>query len=154
MLILEGFCAIYSNNCFTYSAGFIPIVSSLAETDEGKIVHVCPTRATDELAAHFEPLKVMYLNSKGGLTNEKGRVIEGINLPHDLEVAATLPWCDRKIQSRLTSIYTLLEKLPFTSSAVITSADAVLNELFTHKGKELESLCFILCVVFKLEVYT
>ena len=127
-----------NNNLFLTSSGFIPIISSLAETDEGKIVNVCPTRATDELAAHFEPLKVMYLNSKGGLLNEKGRVIEVINLPHDLELAATLPWCDTNVQSRITRIHTLLEKMPFTSSVVITSADTVLNELFTHKGKDFE----------------
>lgn len=145
---VRSLALIFSN----YSSGFIPIVSSLAETDEGKIVNVCPTRATDELAAHFEPLKVMYLNSKGGLLNEKGRVIEGINLPHDLEVAATLPWCNRKIQTKLTNIYALLEKLPFTSSVVITSADTVLNELFTHKGKDFESLYFIFCFIFGSEV--
>ena len=98
---------------------------------------MCPTKATDELAAHFEPLKVMYLNSKGGLTTENGRVIEVINLPYDLEASSDLPWCDRTTKLRMTNINSLLEKLPFTSSVVITSADTVLNELFTHKGKYL-----------------
>lgn len=119
---------------WSLSSGFIPIVSSLVETNEGGIINVCPTKATDELAAHFEPLKVMYLNSKGGLTTEKGRVIEVINLPYDLESSSHLPWCDRKTKLRMANINSLLEKLPFTSSVVITSADTVLNELFTHKG--------------------
>ena len=127
----------------------------MVETNEGGIISVCPTKATDELAAHFEPLKVMYLNSKGGLTTEKGRVIEVINLPYDLESSSHLPWCDRKTKLRMANINSLLEKLPFTSSVVITSADTVLNELFTHKGRNISfevSLVFPL-LLFPLWVY-
>ena len=117
------------------STGHIPILSSLAETNDGHMIHVCPMRATDELAAHFKPLKVMYLNSKGGILNEKGRVIEQVNFPTDYITATSLPWCDNRIYAKLGDINNLLKKLPFTSSAVITSADSVLQELFTHKGK-------------------
>ena len=38
------------------------------------MIRVCPIRAADQLAAYFKPMKVMYLNSKGGLINEKGKV--------------------------------------------------------------------------------
>lgn len=119
---------------FKCRSGFIPIISSLAETGDGRIINVCPIRTTAELASHFQPLKVMHLNSKGGLTNERGRVIEAVNLPNDFEIAASLPWCNREVHSRLGNINSLLEKLPFTSSVVITSADTIIQELFTHRG--------------------
>eukprot|EP00794_Sanderia_malayensis_P017633 gene17633-19387_t len=115
-------------------SGNIPILSSLAQTEDGRIVHVCPIKATDTLAASFQPSKVMYLNSIGGLLNERGRIIEQMNMPVDYLSVSKEPWCDDKLFNRIESINNLLGKLPFTSSAVITSADTVLNELFTHKG--------------------
>lgn len=99
------------------------------------MVHVCPIRATNELAAYFKPLKVMYLNSKGGILNEKGRVVEQVNFPTDYTTASSLPWCDNRTYAKMGNINTLLQKLPFTSSVVIASADSVLQELFTHRGK-------------------
>eukprot|EP00112_Aurelia_sp_Birch-Aquarium-sp1_P011770 Seg2476.3 transcript_id=Seg2476.3/GoldUCD/mRNA.D3Y31 product="N-acetylglutamate synthase mitochondrial" protein_id=Seg2476.3/GoldUCD/D3Y31 len=119
---------------WSLSTGHIPILSSLAETNDGQMVHVCPIRATNELAAYFKPLKVMYLNSKGGILNEKGRVVEQVNFPTDYTTASSLPWCDNRTYAKMGNINTLLQKLPFTSSVVIASADSVLQELFTHRG--------------------
>ena len=67
--------------------------------------------------------------------NEQGRVIEQVNFPTDYLTATFLPWCDNRTYATLGNINNLLKKLPFTSSVVITSADSVLQELFTHKGK-------------------
>ena len=120
---------------FCFSSGYIPIVSSLAETDDGKIVHICPFRTADEIAVHYKPLKVMYLNTKGGLLNEKGRVIEAVKLSAENDDATSFPWHDNETHERIGSIKCLLDKLPFTSSVVIASANTVIKELFTHKGK-------------------
>ncbi|XP_065052468.1 N-acetylglutamate synthase, mitochondrial-like [Rhopilema esculentum] len=119
---------------WSLSSGYIPIVSSLAETDDGKIVHICPFRTADEIAVHYKPLKVMYLNTKGGLLNEKGRVIEAVKLSAENDEASSFPWHDNETHERIRSIKGLLDKLPFTSSVVIASANTVIKELFTHKG--------------------
>lgn len=60
-------------------AGALPILMSLAETPDGQILNVNADVAAGELARVLEPLKIVYLNEKGGLfhgvTGEKFDVI-------------------------------------------------------------------------------
>jgi N-acetyl-gamma-glutamyl-phosphate reductase / acetylglutamate kinase len=60
-------------------AGALPILTSLAETANGQILNVNADVAAGELAKELEPLKIVYLNEKGGLyhgvTKEKLDVI-------------------------------------------------------------------------------
>ena len=60
-------------------AGALPILTSLAESADGQILNVNADIAAGELAKEVEPLKIVYLNEKGGLfhgvTREKLDVI-------------------------------------------------------------------------------
>jgi N-acetyl-gamma-glutamyl-phosphate reductase/acetylglutamate kinase len=62
-------------------AGCLPILTSLAETPTGQILNVNADVAAGELAQVLEPLKIIYLNEKGGLFNgTTGKKIDTINL--------------------------------------------------------------------------
>jgi len=60
-------------------AGALPILTSLAESADGQILNVNADIAAGELAKEIEPLKIVFLNEKGGLfhgvTSEKLDVI-------------------------------------------------------------------------------
>lgn len=60
-------------------AGALPILTSLAETEDGQLLNVNADIAAGELAKILEPMKVLYINEKGGLfhgvTGEKMDVI-------------------------------------------------------------------------------
>lgn len=71
-------------------AGALPILTSLAETADGQILNVNADVAAGifnvlkeigELARVIEPLKIVYLNEKGGLFHgETGKRLDVINL--------------------------------------------------------------------------
>jgi len=62
-------------------AGCLPILTSLAETVDGQILNVNADVAAGELARVLEPLKIVYLNEKGGLFHGvTGEKISAINL--------------------------------------------------------------------------
>lgn len=62
-------------------AGALPILTSLAETPEGQILNVNADVAAGELARVLEPLKIIYLNEKGGLFHGvTGKKLDVINL--------------------------------------------------------------------------
>lgn len=48
-------------------AGALPILTSLAESADGQILNVNADIAAGELAKEIEPLKIVFLNEKGGL---------------------------------------------------------------------------------------
>lgn len=60
-------------------AGALPILTSLAESVDGQILNVNADIAAGELAKELEPMKIVFLNEKGGLfhgvTGEKLSVI-------------------------------------------------------------------------------
>ena len=70
-------------------AGCLPILTSLALSEDGKILNVNADVAASELSKVLEPLKIVYLNEKGGLVHGKtGELIESINLDSALRPAA------------------------------------------------------------------
>ena len=71
-------------------AGALPILTSLAESPEGQILNVNADIAAGELAKELEPLKIVYLNEKGGLFHGvSGAKLDVINL--DEVVHSTCP---------------------------------------------------------------
>src|SRR6267154_4257380 len=54
-------------------AGALPILTSLAETPDGQILNVNADIAAGELAKVLEPLKIVYLNEKGGLIHGESK---------------------------------------------------------------------------------
>lgn len=62
-------------------AGALPILTSLAETPSGQILNVNADVAAGDLAKVLEPMKIVYLNEKGGLFHGvTGELLETINL--------------------------------------------------------------------------
>lgn len=66
------------------------------------------------------------------------QVLDTVSLPADLPGLSTAEWLSQTDRCRVTTIARLLNQLPTDSSAVITSADTLLTELFSHKGKAKE----------------
>lgn len=62
-------------------AGALPILTSLAETPDGQILNVNADIAAGELAKELEPMKIVFLNEKGGLFHGiTGEKLDVINL--------------------------------------------------------------------------
>lgn len=62
-------------------AGALPILMSLAETPDGQILNVNADVAAGELAKVLQPLKIVYLNEKGGMFHGvTGKKFDVINL--------------------------------------------------------------------------
>lgn len=63
------------------------------------------------------------------------QVLGTVSLPADLPRLSTATWLSSPERQRATAIARLLNQLPAESSAVITSADTLLTELFSHRGE-------------------
>lgn len=62
-------------------AGALPILTSLAESETGQILNVNADIAAGELAKEIEPLKIVFLNDKGGMFHGvTGQKLDTINL--------------------------------------------------------------------------
>ncbi|KAJ3070207.1 hypothetical protein HDU98_006749 [Podochytrium sp. JEL0797] len=116
-------------------AGALPILTSLAETPDGQILNVNADIAAGELASVLEPLKIVYLNEKGGLFHgvTKKR-IDVINLDEEYEDLMKEEWVKYGTKLKIREIHDLLMRLPRSSSVSIISADHLHKELFTHSG--------------------
>ncbi|XP_077997626.1 N-acetylglutamate synthase, mitochondrial-like [Glandiceps talaboti] len=112
----------------------VPVISSIGETESGQLVNVDACHAVEEIAKVLTPLKVMFLNTTGGFVDENKQVIANVNLPADFEQLVKQPWCSEFMKYKVGRITKLLNHLPSQSSIVITSADTLLTELFTHRG--------------------
>ena len=116
-------------------AGALPILTSLAESIDGQILNVNADIAAGELAKELEPLKIVYLNEKGGLfhspTNEK---LDVINLDEEYANLMKESWVKYGTKLKIREIKELLDHLPRTSSVAIISADMLHKELFTDSG--------------------
>jgi len=67
------------------------------------------------------------------------QVLDIVSLPSDLPVLSTAAWLSTVERRRVTAIARLLNQLLTESSAVITSADTLLTELFSHRGETADS---------------
>lgn len=116
-------------------AGAIPILTSLAETPDGQILNVNADIAAGELAKELEPLKIVYLNEKGGLFHgTTGKKLDVINLDEEYDLLMKEPWVKYGTKLKIREIKELLDHLPRSSSVAIISADMLQKELFTDSG--------------------
>ena len=115
-------------------SGQLPILTSLATSREGQLLNVNADEAARALALHFEPHKIIFLTSTGGLLNQTGKLISAVNLSEDYEPLMAKPWVSDGMRVKLEQINSLLAKLPTSSSVSITSPDHMARELFTHRG--------------------
>ncbi|KAG0142822.1 hypothetical protein CROQUDRAFT_81753 [Cronartium quercuum f. sp. fusiforme G11] len=116
-------------------AGALPILTSLAETKDGQILNVNADVATSELAKVLEPLKVVFLNEKGGLyhgvTKEK---LDVINLDEEYDELMNQEWVKYGTKLKIREIKELLDHLPRSTSVAIIAPDDLQKELFTDSG--------------------
>ncbi|XP_059167219.1 N-acetylglutamate synthase, mitochondrial-like [Physella acuta] len=112
----------------------LPILLSYGETASGQIFPIKSWELSTQVSKVFQPKKVMFVNSHGGFLDEQGKVIPNVNLPIDLETAEQKSWYRPDIMSTMMYVCKLLGELPIDSSVVITSADTMLRELFSHRG--------------------
>ncbi|KAF5548119.1 n-acetyl-gamma-glutamyl-phosphate reductase [Fusarium mexicanum] len=101
-------------------AGYIPVLTSMAESEDGHLLNVNADVAAAELARALEPLKVVYLSEKGGLYDGDGEKISSINLDAEFDHLMSQPW--------------LLDTLPRSSSVAIIHPSDLQKELFTDSG--------------------
>lgn len=115
--------------------GYIPVMTCMAESEDGQVLNVNADKAAAELAKELVPLKIVYLSEKGGLYDkETGKLIEAINLDEEYDVYMKKPWVIHGTRSKIRDIKTLLDDLPRSSSVAIIHPESLERELFTHSG--------------------
>ena len=115
-------------------ANSIPVIASLGETDEGQILNINADVAANELVRVLQPYKIVFLTGTGGLLDDKGRIIDSINLSTEYEHLMAQPWINGGMRLKIEQIADLLAGLPLASSVSITRPSELAKELFTHKG--------------------
>ncbi|GME72423.1 unnamed protein product [Ambrosiozyma monospora] len=116
-------------------AGALPILTSLAETPSGQILNVNADVAAGEIARVFEPLKIVYLNEKGGIINgNTGEKVSVINLDEEYEDLLKESWVKYGTKLKIKEIRELLMHLPRSSSVAIIDVNDLQKELFTDSG--------------------
>ncbi|KAF5713715.1 acetylglutamate kinase n-acetyl-gamma-glutamyl-phosphate reductase precursor (ARG-6) [Fusarium mundagurra] len=116
------------------SAGYIPVLTSMAEGDDGHLLNVNADVAAAELARTLKPLKVIYLSEKGGLFNGEGKMISQINLDDEFDYLMAQPWCRYGTRLKIRELKNLLDDLPRSSSVAIIHPGNLQKELFTDSG--------------------
>ncbi|RSL82349.1 Protein arg-6, mitochondrial [Fusarium oligoseptatum] len=99
-------------------AGYIPVLTSMAETKDGRLLNVNADVAAAELARALQPLKVVYLSEKGGLFDGDGEKISTINLDAEYDHLMSQPWCRYGTRLKIIAGKELLDTLPRSSSKV------------------------------------
>ncbi|GCE99062.1 protein arg5,6, mitochondrial [Zygosaccharomyces mellis] len=116
-------------------AGALPILTSLAETPSGQMLNVNADVAAGELARVFEPLKIVYLNEKGGIINgETNEKVSMINLDEEYDLLMQQSWVKYGTKLKIREIKELLDYLPRSSSVAIINVQDLQKELFTDSG--------------------
>ncbi|KAI1025868.1 hypothetical protein LB503_006836 [Fusarium chuoi] len=115
-------------------AGYIPVLTSMAESEDGHLLNVNADVAAAELARALEPLKVVYLSEKGGLYDGDGEKISSINLDAEFDHLMSQPWCRYGTRLKIKEIKELLDTLPRSSSVAIIHPSDLQKELFTDSG--------------------
>uniref|UniRef100_A0A3Q3B3R7 N-acetylglutamate synthase, mitochondrial n=1 Tax=Kryptolebias marmoratus TaxID=37003 RepID=A0A3Q3B3R7_KRYMA len=119
---------------WSLDCGTIPLVCPVGRDGRGCSMLLDPTEVTAAISRALQPHKVMFLSKSGGLRTKKHKVLDTVSLPADLPGLSAAEWLSQAERRRVTTIARLLNQLPTESSAVITSADTLLTELFSHKG--------------------
>ncbi|KAH6904190.1 Arg-6 protein [Coprinopsis sp. MPI-PUGE-AT-0042] len=116
-------------------AGALPILTSLAESADGQILNVNADIAAGELAKELEPMKIVFLNEKGGLFHGvTGEKLDVINLDEEYDQLMKEPWVKYGTKLKLREFKELLDHLPRSSSVAVISAASLQKELFTDSG--------------------
>ncbi len=115
-------------------AGKLPVVTSLGATRRGQLVNLSSDEAAGALALRFEPHKIIFLTSTGGLLDQNGQVLSAVNLTEDYDRLMAEEWLSGGMRRKLEQIHALLERLPASTTVSISAPDKLARELFTHRG--------------------
>ena len=115
-------------------SGSIPVIASLGETAGGQIVNINADFAANALVRELQPDKIVFLTGTGGLLDERGNVIDSLNLSTDYARLMQADWVNGGMRVKLEQIRELLDNVPLSSSVSITRPAELAKELFTHKG--------------------
>lgn len=115
-------------------ADALPVVACLGENEAGQVMNINADVAARELILAVRPYKIIFLTDTGGLLDEKGRIIQAINLRNDFETLRQQTWVHSGMLLKLEQINEMLSKLSENASVSITSVDNLVTELFTHRG--------------------
>lgn len=115
-------------------SGSIPVIASLGETAGGQILNINADFAANALVRELQPYKIVFLTGTGGLLDEKGQVIDSINLSTQYDQLMRESWIEGGMRVKIQQIKDLLDGLPQASSVSITQPAELAKELFTHKG--------------------
>ncbi|XP_053469028.1 N-acetylglutamate synthase, mitochondrial [Ictalurus furcatus] len=119
---------------WSLDCGAIPLVCPVGCDTTGCSTLLNSVDVTVAISRALQPLKVMFLNSWGGLCNQNLKVLGTVSLPSDLPLLSSAEWLCVQERRQVNAIAHLLNQLSPESSAVITSANTLLTELFSHKG--------------------
>ena len=115
-------------------SGAIPILTCLGIAPGGQILNVNGDTATRALVAALKPMKIIFLTNSGGLWDERGDIIQSINLAEDFDRLIKEDWVEGGMRLKLEEIKMLLDEAPRSSSVSITTPSGLVRELFTHGG--------------------
>ncbi|KAF9220344.1 acetylglutamate kinase ARG6 [Gyrodon lividus] len=116
-------------------AGALPILCSLAESNDGQILNVNADVAAGELAKELQPMKIVFLNDKGGMFHGvTGEKLDVINLDEEYDQLMKESWVKYGTKLKLREFKELLDVLPRSSSVAVISAPNLQRELFTDSG--------------------
>jgi acetylglutamate kinase len=115
-------------------SGAIPILTCLGVASGGQLVNMNADAATRLLVHAVQPMKIVFLVDSGGLLDDRGEVIDSINLATDYDHLMAQDWVHSGMRLKLAEIKTLLDDLPPEASVSITTPSALARELFTHGG--------------------
>jgi acetylglutamate kinase len=115
-------------------SGAIPILTCLGVAPGGQLVNMNADAATRLLVHVVQPMKIIFLVDSGGLWDEKGHIIESINLVSDFDHLMAQDWVHSGMRLKLAEIQRLLDDAPPSTSVSITNPSMLARELFTHGG--------------------
>ncbi|XP_074553649.1 N-acetylglutamate synthase, mitochondrial [Halichoeres trimaculatus] len=119
---------------WSLDCGTIPLICPVGRDGRGCSILLDSTEVTAAISRALQPLKVMFLNHSGGLCSKEKKVLGTVSLPSDLPSLSMATWLSSAERYKVSTIARLLNQLSPESSAVITSADTLLSELFSHRG--------------------
>lgn len=115
-------------------AGAVPVLASLGELDDGRLVNCNADAAVVTLVQALQPYKIVFITETGGVLDGEGKLISAINLATDADELFAAPWLTGGMRLKIEEIRDLLQTLPLTSSVSITRPEALAQELFTFSG--------------------
>eukprot|EP01132_Coremiostelium_polycephalum_P003998 gene3998-5000_t len=116
------------------SGGYVPVVSSLAMTEQGQVLNINADVAALELAKAINPLKIVFLNTTAGMKDGDGKVMQHIILDEQYAELMKQPWVKHGTKLKLKEFKNCLDHLPPSTSITITSPDLLMKELFAVDG--------------------